>query len=452
MPAKYAPLLTSYLLFLGLLLPLNTTSAETSSQDVKALQKQVEALQQQLKAAERKLSDAERERQQAEQRAEQAEIAVTNDNDEPKKDPLQFGPLKIGGAMRANYVVGDYPRSDSGAASRAVEDGGDFALDTFRINLDYQKGNWLGKVEYRWYQGYNFLHTGWVGYQFDEDRQLQVGVNRVPFGPGPYGVSQSWLFDQHYYLGLSDDMDLGVKFTQKLGKLQLDTAYYITDEGAYKGGSKDSARYSYDVVNESDNGYEERHQFNVRAIYSFEGDDLNTDLGISLQYSELESKGIQSDGDHHAASVHMINKWNNFTLASQITYYEFDVSSLQPLGTDTLIQMGAYDFPSTAAARGWIPAVSLSYYHKTNNLPWLDYVIPYIEYSSLIKTESEFNDSQLATLGAAFGYGNWYIYTDWAHSTGNEFVGGDTMFGDRLGANDEDEWESRFNINFGYYF
>ncbi len=452
MPANRSSSLKNYSLILALMLPMSAISAETSSQDVEALQQQIEALQQQLEAAQRELSEAEKERQQAEQRAEQAETEVAETDSASEEDPLQFGPLKVGGAMRANYAVGDYPESDSGAASRAVEDGGDFALDTFRINLDYQKDNWLGKLEYRWYPGYNFLHTGWVGYQFDENRQLQVGVNRVPFGPGPYGVSKSWLFDQHYYLGLSDDMDLGVKFSQQLGNLKLDTAYYVSDEGSYKGGSKDSARYSYDVVNESDDGYEERNQFNVRAVYSFEGDVIDTDLGASLQYSELKSKGVQSDGDHHAASLHMLNMWNNFTLASQVTYYDYDVSDRQPLGTDKLVQMGAYDFPSTAAARAWIPAVSLSYYQETNNLPWLDSVTPYIEYSSVIKTDSEFNDSQLAILGAAFSYGNWYSYVDWAYTTGNEFVGGDTAFGDRLGANEQDEWESRFNINFGYYF
>lgn len=456
MPAKRSSSLKNHALILGLILPLSAIGAETSSQDVEALQQQIEALQQQLENAQRELSEAEKERQKAEQRAEQAETEIAETDSASEEDPLQFGPLKVGGAMRVNYVADNRSKSESGAASRAYDDGGNFNLDTFRINLDYKKDKWLGKLEYRWYDGYNFLHTGWVGYQFDQDRQLQVGVNRVPFGPGPYGVSKSWLFDQHYYLGLADDMDLGIKFSQQLGNLKLDTAYYISDEGSFKGGSKDSARYSYDVVNESDEGYEERHQFNVRAVYSFEGDSVNTDLGTSLQYGELESKGTQSDGDHYAASVHMVNKWNNFTLASQITYYNHDIDTYTPssLGTptDDLIQMGAYDFPSLAAAEGWIPAISLSYFQETNNLPWLDYVIPYVEYSSVVKTESEFNDSQLAMLGAAFGYGNWYSYIDWGYSTGNEFVGGDSASSDRLGRNANDKWESRFNINFGYYF
>ena len=52
--------------------------------------------------------------------------------------PLHFAPLKIAGAMGANYAVGDDPKSNSYAATRAVEDVGIFALDTFRMNLDYQ--------------------------------------------------------------------------------------------------------------------------------------------------------------------------------------------------------------------------------------------------------------------------------------------------------------------------
>jgi hypothetical protein len=60
----------------------------------------------------------------------------------------------------------------------------------------------------------------------------------VPFGPGPYGVSQSWFFDQHYYVGLSDDMDLGVKYIKPLGNLTLDLAYCYSDEGNYSVGNK----------------------------------------------------------------------------------------------------------------------------------------------------------------------------------------------------------------------
>jgi len=362
-------------------------------------------------------------------------------------DSIQVGNLSIGGALRANYVIGDYD-SDR----RDWDKGGNFLLDTARINLDYEDGPWLGKLEYRWYDGYNMLHTGWVGYNFENDSQLQVGLNRAPFGPGDWGVSQSWFFDQHYYVGLSDNMNWGVKYTLPADDWTWDFAYYVADGGSYSGDSNDSARYSYDVVNESGDGYRERNQFNIRGIYSLPNVAIDTDIGFSAQYGELDSRGPQSDGDHYALSLHMVNTWDNWTLASQLTGYKFDVSADQPLGTDELVQFGAFDFPNTVAAEGYIPAVSLSYFLETPTIPWLDFVIPYAEYSAILKRESDFNDSNLAVLGTAWGRGNWYIYSEFAFSDGNEFVGGDTEFGDRLGANPDNDWLTRFNINFGYYF
>ena len=62
-------------------------------------------------------------------------------------------------------------------------------------------------------------------------------------------------------------------------------------------------------------------------------------------------------------------------------------------------------------------------------------------------------------LGSAWASGGWYIYTDLAYSDGNLFVGneGDDYaniyqgVGD-FGVDGNDDWNYRFNINFGYYF
>ncbi len=387
----------------------------------------------------------------------------------PPSDKIKIGALTIGGAMRVNYVNGDYVVN--GDAPQRGGNGGNFELDTFRINasLDYEQ--LIGKFEYRWYNGYNFLHTGWLGYDFTDAGEIQAGVTRVPFGPGPYGVSQSWFFDQHYYLGLADDMDLGIKYLFEEGNWDIALAYFISSEGNWNGASEDSARYSYDIVRwtsglQSDgsvisapvNGYEERNQFNVRAIYKASDIAVPTDIGISLQYGEL--KGTSSDdGNHWAASGHMINRHNNFTLATQLTRLEIDISKNNPLASDELIPMGAYDFAWPATTMAWIPAVSLSYHYDATTLPWLDYVLPYIEYSNIIKDADSANDSDMLTLGAAWASGGWYIYSDLVYSTGNLFIGniGDDYsnvyqgVGD-FGANGNDQRNMRFNINFGYYF
>ena len=373
--------------------------------------------------------------------------------EEKKSDKIQIGPLKVGGAIRANWVLGDYNDSSSGP-SRGGH-GGNVVLDTFRINLDYAQGQWVAKAEYRFYDGYNFLHTGWVGYNFQDESQIQVGVNRVPFGPTAYGISQSWFFDQHYYVGLADDMDLGVKYKKSMGNWDVDVAYYLTDEGDWRGGknSTDSARYSYDVVDERGDGYEENHQLNLRAIYHISEIAVPTDIGTSLQYSMLESNGPQDDGDHYAASVHMVNSWNNWKLASQLTYYKYDIdpyTNNTGATTDKLIDMGAFDYAYPVAAEAWIPGVSLSYYLETPGIPFLDYIIPYVEYSSIVKEESSFNDSELMTVGIAWASGGWYCYAEYARSNGNYFVGNDSFT--EFGANPNDDWQDRFNINLGYYF
>lgn len=191
----------------------------------------------------------------------------------------------------------------------------------------------------------------------------------------------------------------------------------------------------------STGGYDEQHQANLRLIYSFEYEEIETELGASAQFGLLKGNGVP-DGNHYAASLHMVNRYENWRLATQITRYGY------ALGGPNLVPMGAYDYAADVAAEAWVAAGSLSYQIDTPAITWLDYIIPYIEYSSIIKDEAAFNNSDMFIVGAAWASGGWYIYTDLAVSNGNYFVGDQGDFG----ANPNNEWQTRFNINFGYYF
>ncbi len=455
------------LLAIGLAAIVGAPELVFAAADPAALERRVRELQRQLDQAQAELAEARAETVAATAKADAAEAELVQAGS-PQADKIQVGPLTIGGAMRANYVLGDYPNRQG--PSRGGN-GGNVELDTFRINMALKYEQLVGQLEYRWYDGYNFLHTGWLGWDFDDGSQIQVGVNRVPFGPGPYGVSQSWFFDQHYYVGLSDDMDLGVKYVTSIDNWDIDVAYYARSNWNGRGNSRDSARYSYgpviwdaglapngDLIGALPNGYQERNQFNVRAIYTLDQGAVETALGASLQYGQVKGRRAD-DGDHWAASVHMTNSWNNWLLAAQLTRYQLNIDDDNPLGTDELLPMGAYDFAWPVATDAWLPAISLSYLYETRQIPWLDSVRPYVEYSSIVKQQGDFNDSQLAVVGAAWARGGWYIYTDLAFSDGNYFVGdkGDNYsnivdgVGD-FGVNGNDDWNYRFNINFGYYF
>jgi len=459
--------------------------------DTAALERRIADLQAELEQAQRDLAAAKTEASEANEQAAAAQ-AELEEAGNPQAKKITIGPLTIGGAIRANYILGSYP--DGGSGPTRGGNGGAFALDTFRLNVDLKYENLVGKLEYRWYpdpfnpgsgkprtySSYSFVHTAWLGWDFDDGSQLQVGVNRVPFGPGPYGVSQSWFFDQHFYVGLADDMDLGIKYFTNVGNWDLDFAYYYGSEWNGQGTSFDSTRYSYDVVewtyavapdgtvdfSAPPNGYKERNQFDFRAIYNFDDVAVPTELGVSLQYGQLKGRRTD-DGDHWAASIHMKNSWNNWLLATQLTRYKYNIDKDNLLNTDELIPMGAYNFGWPAATDAWIPAVSLSYLWETNRIPWLDSVRPYIEYSSIVKENSDFNDSELFVVGAAWARNGWYIYTDAAWSNGNNFVGSENKFGlpepytnvyteaggiGDWGANGNDYWNWRLNINFGYYF
>lgn len=399
-------------------------------------------------------------------------------------EPIRLGPIEVGGTLRVNYVLGSYQVDDPDQGPNRGGNNGNVELDTAAIKLKLDQNQWLGALEYRWYSdygksypaSYSMLHTGWLGYQVNEQQHIEVGVNRVPFGPGPYGVSQSFMFDMHYYLGLSDDMDLGVKYAYKGDQWQWDLAYYLSSEGSYQGRSTDSTRYSFDAVRwresvsddgsilygGTENGFEERNQFNGRAIRSLDLLGAKTQLGASIQWGQL--KGQQTDNaSHWAASGHMINRWGNLELATQLTRYEYDISANNPWQSDELLPMGAFDFAWFAATQAWLPAASLHYSMDINSLPWLDTLVPYLEYSRVVKDAENANDSEMITLGAQFLRGDWLIYSDLALSNGNYFIGNETNHGsadnyNRIdgvgdwGLNGNDHWNYRLTLNFGYYF
>lgn len=383
---------------------------------------------------------------------------------EPKKSPI-----KIGGAMRVNYAYGTYGDDDN--PHPRGEKIGDADLEIFRLNADLDYQNIISRIEYRWYDSYSMIHTAWLGYNLGDMGTVKAGVVRVPFGPTAYGVSNSWFFDQHFYVGLADDMDVGIRWDTTIDELMLSVGYFLMSEPQTVGNSLASSRYSYDVVRqntkvdsngvvnedsdknteESENGFDEQHQFNLRAIYS-PAEAL--DVGVSLQYGMLKGMNVGDDdsGSHYALSGHLKFSVADITLYPQLTYYAHNITDDTLWGTGDLILMGAYDYPSLVASKGLIPAVSLRYGGiDTSSISWIDSVTPYAEFSTILKTVDDFNASNLFTLGASWTIlGSLYVYSDFALTNGNFFVG--NQGSNNFGANKDNVWNGRLNFNFGYYF
>lgn len=494
-----------------------------------------EELRQRIENLEKELEQARKELAEVEPPKEEVKEVVAEVAEGKKRE------LKIGGTIGVSYAYGSYHQRPAYADSGPLINGdrrgrnvGGVLLDTFRQNVDFTYDDWSGSFEYRWWwylknAGYSSLSRAWLGYDFGENGTLKAGIVRVPFGPGPYGVSSSWFYDQHFYVGLADDRDTGLRWTNTFGKLTLDLGYYLQAQPNGEGGTtRDAIRYDYDVVKwdtrvspdgtadfpgwplpegtsvpsmprtpgyyddpkfnrapiPCDCGFQEKHQFNVRGIYAT---DNFGEFGASFQYGLLEGTNItpnisgdDEDGTHVAVSAHAKNSFSDFTLYSQLTYYEYDLPDQVPWGNKDLIPMGGYDWAWLTASRAWVPAFNIRYTGLDPKTIWPslldgirpDSIMPYVEWSSIMKLAKvpmsssvnagqAFNDNQLLIVGAAIARGGWYILADYAFSNGNLFVGNDYGSGNFVniydtgggnGASGRDAWQNRLNINFRYYF
>ncbi len=369
--------------------------------------------------------------------------------------PAPENKLAVGGALRFNYFVKSW---DGQKPNRKRF--GDFAFDTFRINVDGSRGPLSLSAEYRLYQGYHMLHHGQVGYAATDKVKVDVGVSQVPFGLLKY-ASKNWFFDITYYLGMEDDYDLGVRTSIDLGDAQVLLGFYKNSEGSYTGNTLASARYSYDVLptTVAELGYaglaedrfnSETNQGNVRATYKIKHSDTSsTELGVSGRVGGLYNSSTDDLGYHWAAAAHVNGTYGPLNVQLQGIAYAFKPEN--PAGQDdTFVVMGAYDAPYMVAAEGYIATANIAYTLPVKVSP-LDSLTFYNDYSVLLKTEDGFEPSHQNVTGVLVAAGSTYTYVDLAAGRNHPWLG--PFYGNALAAGDPDEgWHARFNINIGWYF
>lgn len=397
-------------------------------------------------------------------------ICAGNPGSEIKRDTSW---THINGAFRLNMLYTWYEGKTSplGTSSR-----NEFTWDTWRIGVhSYSKGIELS-FQYRFYPTFNthFIHHGWLGYHFTPETNVKVGISQVPFGDLPFG-SHSWWFQAPYYVGLEDDYQTGISLEHSHGKLLFHFAYYLmaeprgTSEASY--GPFSAARYSYDVVPIPGNSNIERNQFNVRGEYHFG----TTRAGISMQTLQIYNQALNHNGNQQAVALHLnadIKRWN---LKLQSIYYQYNnVKNDDGLLLNT-VQMGAYGFGTyDVASEAAILTAGLAY---TLPVEWgpVSSVQFYDDIGYMHKFESKtigsqkqpFEQSVQNVLGALITAGNVYTYVDLAsgynHPWLSGYFGGSAMgsgngldpslpVGESNPISRSAFWNTRLNINIGYYF
>jgi len=360
--------------------------------------------------------------------------------------------LDIGGALRFNYNLSSWK---DGQKSR----GGDLGYDVFRINAKAKYKGVKLNAEYRLYStgfGGGMLKQGWVGYDFNKNNEIQIGLTQVPFGITQYN-SHNWFFNLGYYVGLEDDHDMGIKYMYTNDNWDFRLAFFKNAEELQFGNNIDisDSRYSYDVSSidlDADGNLDIRNkeinQFNGKVNYKF-GENIKNKVGISAQYGGLYNLDTEETGNHYAFAAHYELNAGKLNVKAQAANYKYNPEN--PAGQpDNVIAMGAYGFPYLTAAEANMYTLAVAYsvpvsWGPISNLQF------YNDFGMLDKAKSTFENSYMNVTGVLVSAGQVYTYIDYAAGKDQPWLG--PNWTDGLASGDPNaEWHARFNINIGYYF
>ncbi len=217
----------------------------------------------------------------------------------------KLGAVTVSGTLRANYQDKDYGES---ASDQKIK------FDAAILNVAYESPDWFGKFQYRCYQydkicDFSTLVQAYAGYRLNTTDNITVGLQPIPFGPGRYWDS-SFYAGINNTMGLQDALDLGVNYHFEMPTAtKVDLAYFATDGGNYHGTSKDSARYTANLVTSSDplkTNINEKNMWMARVdqqLKFLSTDDLKVSVGGSYWYSDIENKKTSIDGNRNTWAV-----------------------------------------------------------------------------------------------------------------------------------------------------
>ncbi|NMM48949.1 hypothetical protein [Marinigracilibium pacificum] len=393
--------------------------------------------------------------------------------------------INLGGAVRFNTMFTIY---EGNTFKLPTENRNGIFWDVLRFEVD-GKAKGIGfDYEYRVYPGFNchFLKKGYLSYDFNSQYSLELGITQKPFGMLPY-LGNSWWFQLPYYVGLEDDYDTGIKLSHisDSGNFRWKIAYFIMAEPRGQSdpeyGSYTSARYSYDVIPlDGYNGNKERNQANIWM----EADITNSITGgLSFEVGQIYNSNIDESTPHYAFSAHSsIDLGKKMNIKLQGTYYNYtDIKNDEGTKIVDYINMGAYGFGTYQAAKeATILSIGLSFHQPVNWGP-IESLTFYEDYSYMFKSgkinisgqEFSFIDTQHNVLGFLVTAGFVYAYFDIASGINQPWLsdsfGGTALStgrGENIGfapgeetdqgeinrLDDSPPFNTRFNINVGFYF
>ncbi|WP_455786199.1 hypothetical protein [Butyricimonas faecihominis] len=348
--------------------------------------------------------------------------------------------FKLGGALRFNYNFCDWK---PGHRDR----GGDFGFDVLYFKLSGSYRNIILSADYRFYSkdfGGPMLKYGWIGYQFNDKSQMQLGLTGVPFGIQPI-ASHNFFLQIAYYIGLEDDSDMGIKYLYQGDTWDFTFAFFKNADELLFGSDNETSddRYGYDVAGRN----KEINQINGQAFYKF-GESTRQRLGGSAEFGQLYNLDTRKNGTHYAFALHYELTTKRVSLKAQLTTYAMNPKNGEG-DDDELISMTAYGAPYLVAAKANVYMLGAGYTIPVNR-KFLKKIQVYNDFGWLDKQNNDYKDSFQNVTGCMLDGGPVCIYVDYALGKNHGWLG--PNFNGFGTGGESDSWHARFNVNVGYYF
>lgn len=354
-----------------------------------------------------------------------------------------LGELTVSGWLRANIQDKDYSKDDH-----------KLKFDAAKIAIHYDANRLFGNFEYRCYQfdtlcDFSSLVNANIGYKFNPDNKLTLGIQDVPFGPGR-GWSTSWYGGILVNAGLEDIHNLGLNFQSNLtSTTKLDLAYFVKDAGNYIGNGLDSSRYTANFVqsdNASDTTLEEKNMFVARIDQQLPEllPNMKLSLGGSYWHSDLDNKTNGETGQRKSWAI--FSKANYKNLNMTLTGGNNKINNKDSVHPDYSV-VGSFDSSYYVANDADFYTADLNYVYQDPNQRFT--LTPYATYTIYKKKVDEYKDSTRHVLGAQVDIKKFSIAAEYIIGKNDVFINGST---DSLAVGDDNSTNKMLNVLFFYNF
>ncbi|WP_438766844.1 hypothetical protein [Kushneria sp. TE3] len=381
--------------------------------------------------------------QQSESRQQQSESRPQQNLAQENSSAIeQIQQTQISGQLEFNGSFNDW-------SERSKDTTGDMDFGKFVLVVDGEVDDLEYAFEYRFYDGYQFLKSGWLGFNPNDDDTIRVGLVQTPFGNMDYGY-QGWYGTLPYIAGFNDNQNAGVKWDHRQGDWETSLAFFKSDNLG-----SGNEHYGANAIGDSAQGNSEENQLAARAGYTFDhGDDYSTQLNVSAKGGQLYNEQTNRSGDNWSAAIGLDGSYGNWRTMFQATTYEYNPknpSEAQSGISDNAVQIGAFGFNYLIPKRGQMYTASASYsmdvdWGPVENLFFFNdfsYIDPSDDFSSINGGFGNQKDPMLNDLGVLVTAGPYFAWFDIITNKN-----GLNYFGSPV----NDKWHTSIQTNFGINF